>query len=79
MTNPLKIPCGKNLSSWSCGEGNCEEESLCESCQRVKDVLDDLREKVLAWANKWGYKGISRECEKELEELLTSQGGNDEN
>ncbi len=31
---------------------------------------DVLREQVLAWANKWGYKGISWECERELEELM---------
>jgi len=32
-----------------------------------------LRKKILSWAEKYGYKGISKECEDELYEILTSE------
>ncbi len=31
-----------------------------------------FRDKILAWANKYGYKGISKECEDDLEKLFES-------
>ena len=32
----------------------------------VREAVKELKE----WAIKWGYKGISRECEKEFEEIV---------
>jgi len=38
------------------------------------NLIEDLREKVLQWANMWGYKGISRECEDELKSIFDNAG-----
>jgi len=34
------------------------------------DSKETLREKVLDWAVRWGYKGISQQCEDELNDIL---------
>ena len=33
--------------------------------------IKEINTRVLKWANKWGYKGISKECEDELNTILT--------
>ena len=32
--------------------------------------VNDLEDEIIAWANKWGYKGIATECIEELKGIM---------
>lgn len=52
MKNPCKIPCGRDKSLLGCyhkcgEECFCKEDNLyCPSCQRVKEVFEEIGKKI---------------------------------
>ena len=57
-----------NLCGKPTGRNSKGNHKRCEKIQRI--CINRIAEDVLWWAEKWGYKGISPECEKELKRLL---------
>jgi len=67
--NHVCVRCKKDLFI---GEGTIiENKPLHFICYRNK-IIEEIKERIITWAEKWGYKGVDMKCFEELGDILES-------